>query len=257
MRHAEPVGADLTSPDEQNPGDNMSGIARFDDFIQVAGVIDMREAQLLVDCGVEYLGFPLRLPVNKEDLSERDAAAIIGALVPPQAGVVITYLDDAMDIVDFMRPLGTDIVQLHGDITAEELSRLKWLRPNLQVIKSLVVGQHPREALVAMVETLSSMVDAFITDTFDTETGASGATGKTHDWLISRQLVEISDRPVILAGGLTPENVREAIRYVRPDGVDTHSGVEDASGRKDRRKVEEFVAQARAGFAALKGSGRP
>ena len=96
---------------------------------------------------------------------------------------------------------------------------------------------------------MSGYVDAFITDTFDPVTGASGATGKTHDWEISRRIVEHSRHPVILAGGLTPENVGDAIRLVRPAGVDVHTGVEDDQGRKDRRRVEAFVTRARDAFA--------
>ena len=123
--------------------------------IQVAGIRDRAEAALLQDCGIHYLGFPLRLPVSREDL----------------------------------------------------------------------------------------------TDTYAPETGAAGATGRTHDWAVSRRLVELSPRPVILAGGLTPANVRQAIAAVRAAAVDVHTGVEDASGRKDRAKVREFVAEARAAFA--------
>ena len=99
-----------------------------------------------------------------------------------------------------------------------------------------------------MVE-LAPLVDGFITDTYAPETGASGATGRTHDWTVSRGLVQLSPKPVILAGGLTPTNVRQAIAEVRPAGVDVHTGVEDASGRKDRAKVLAFVAESMAGFA--------
>ena len=97
---------------------------------------------------------------------------------------------------------------------------------------------------------LAPLVDGFITDTYSPETGASGATGRTHDWAVSRRLVQLSPKPVILAGGLTPANVRQAIAAVRPAGVDVHTGVEDASGRKDRDKVLAFVAEAKAGFRA-------
>jgi phosphoribosylanthranilate isomerase len=82
----------------------------------------------------------------------------------------------------------------------------KTLDPNLIIIKSLVIGMHDDKALEAMVSELSPFVNAFITDTFDPKTGASGATGKTHDWRVSSGVVETS--PVILAGGLTPENVK-------------------------------------------------
>jgi phosphoribosylanthranilate isomerase len=90
----------------------------------------------------------------------------------------------------------------------------------------------------AKVSKLSPFVDAFITDTFDPRTGASGATGKTHDWRVSRRLVEISARPVILAGSLTPENVTRAILEVRRAGVDSHTDVEDSRRRKSREKVQ-------------------
>ena len=82
-------------------------------------------------------------------------------------------------------------------------------------------------------------------------TGACGATGRTHDWSVSRKLVELSSRPVILAGGLMPDNVRQAIQQVRPAGVDAHTGVEGPDGRKDPAPIRRFVAEARAAFHAL------
>jgi phosphoribosylanthranilate isomerase len=224
----------------------------FRDFIQIAGVRDLDEANLLMDCGIRYLGFPLRLPVNKEDLSEPAAAAIIRSMRPPSYGVAITYQSTAEDIVDFMDYLGASLVQLHGDIASQELAKLKRLRPHLTVIKSLVIGKQPFEELVDTLQRLSAFVDVYITDTFDPTTGASGATGKLHDWRVSRRLVELATKPVILAGGLTPENVREAIKFVAPAGVDAHTGVEDAAGYKDPAKVRRFEAEARAGFEFLR-----
>jgi phosphoribosylanthranilate isomerase len=222
-----------------------------ENLVQVAGVIDTAEAQLLQQCGVRYLGFPLRLPVHREDLTEQDAAAIINSLAPPVFGVLITYLSEASEIAAFCDELGARIVQLHGDIDQDELKRLKTLDPNLTVIKSLVIGMRDDKALEAMLHELSPFVDAFITDTFDPNTGASGATGKTHDWRVSRRLVELSHRPTILAGGLTPENVKRAILEVRPAGVDSHTGVEDSTGRKSREKVQKFLSEAYQGFALI------
>lgn len=223
----------------------------FKGFIQVAGVIDREEAERLVRCGVRHLGFPLRLPVHKEYLSEEAAAAIIRSLPPSASGVLITYLDRANDIAEFCRELGVSIVQLHGDIDASELRLLKERQSDLAVIKSLVVGLHSVERLLDIVERTAPYVDAFITDTFDPATSASGATGKVHDWEVSRQFVQKSPRPVILAGGLNPANVREAILAVRPAGVDAHTGLEDASGRKSETKVKRFVSEAREGFRRL------
>jgi len=223
-----------------------------ENLIQIAGVIDAAEAQMLQQCGVRYLGFPLRLPVHREDLTEQEAAAIIKCLAPPVFGVLITYLSEASEIAAFCHALGAGIVQLHGDIERAELERLKTFAPNLTVIKSLVIGMRDDKALEAMVGELSPFVDAFITDTFDPKTRASGATGKTHDWRVSRRLVELADRPVIVAGGLTPENVKRAILEVRPAGVDSHTGVEDSSGRKSREKVRKFLSEAKEAFALVR-----
>jgi phosphoribosylanthranilate isomerase len=219
-------------------------------LIQVAGIIDAAEAALVQDCGVRFLGFPLRLPVNREDLTEAEAAAIIRSLRPPVRGVLITYLAEAEAIAAFCRALGARMVQLHGDIPAAELARLRELDPGLTVIKSLVVGLHPMPVLERLVAELGPLVDGFLTDTYAPDTGAAGATGRTHDWALSRRLVELSTRPVILAGGLTPANVRQAIAAVRPAGVDVHTGVEDAAGRKDRAKLLAFVEEASAAFGA-------
>jgi phosphoribosylanthranilate isomerase len=216
--------------------------------IQVAGVIDEDEVALLVECGVRQIGFPLRLPVHAEDLHEEEAARIIRRLPLAVSAVLITYLDEAAAIDAFARTMGVHIVQLHGDVDRRQLEILKTLAPDLVIIKSLVVGRHDPGALEALAVSLSPLVDAFITDTFDPHTGASGATGCTHDWAVSRRLVAASARPVILAGGLTPDNVGQAILAVDPAAVDVHTGVEDRHGRKDRAKVAAFVRAARQAF---------
>jgi phosphoribosylanthranilate isomerase len=226
----------------------------FRHLIQVAGIASLEEARMLVECGVKYLGFPLRLSVHQEDLSEEEAARISRSLISPCQAVAITYQNNALEVAELSQFLDAGMVQLHGDIGVGQLSRLKSIRPDLQVIKSLIVGLYNPAQLRVMVRAMEPFVDAFITDTYDAVNGASGATGKIHDWEISRDLVAFSARPVILAGGLTPENVRQAILAVRPSGVDTHTGVEDACGKKDRDKVKRFVEQADLAFALIQGS---
>ena len=217
-------------------------------LIQIAGVRDRQEAEMLLACGLDWLGFPLRLTVHKEDLLEAEAAQIIKSLRPPHEGVLITYLNKADEIVTLCHSLGTGKVQLHGEITLAQLQAVKVLDSSLFVVKSLIVRQNNQSELEAEVRSLSPHVDAFITDTYDPASGACGATGKTHDWQVSRRLVEISPRPVILAGGLRPANVARAISEVWPAAVDAHTGVEGLDGRKDVQLVRAFVEQARAAF---------
>jgi len=223
----------------------------FKNSVQIAGIIDFAEAEMLMRLGVNFLGFPLRLPVNKEDLSEPEAARIISKITPPHISVLITYLNQADEIIKFCSELNVSTIQLHGDISVKELFKLKRENPSLKIIKSLVIGEIGLEKLLNKMNELMPFVDAFITDTFNPATGASGATGLTHDWNISREICELCKKPVILAGGLTPANVYNAVKFVQPAGVDSHTGVEDSRGRKDPQMVAEFIALAKKAFAEL------
>lgn len=222
------------------------------DLIQIAGVIDKEEAIMLMSTGVDNLGFPLRLLVHKEDLTEDEAVEVIKTISLPHRAVLITYLYNAEEIIKLCTKLNVKIVQLHGKISHEELERTKLLRPDLEIIKSLVIAENNYPELERTINTLSDFVDAFITDTFDPATGAEGATGKTHDWNISRKLVEISPKPVIIAGGLNHTNVKKAILEIRPAGVDAHTGVESKDGRKNYELVKKFVEESKEGFALIK-----
>lgn len=226
----------------------------FKEFIQIAGIIDMEEAEMLLECGAQYLGFPLRLPVNKEDLSEEEAAKIISQPSSTLHGILITYLNKADEIKSLSKKIGAEIIQLHGDITIHELIKLRKIFPESRIIKSLIVGKYSEEDLLKLIKDFEKFVDAFITDSFNPQTGATGATGITHDWKISKAIVDYSKKPIILAGGLTHENVYEAIIKVKPAGVDAHTGVEDDSGRKSKFKVTQFIEEARKGFNKTKES---
>ncbi|MFA4945368.1 MAG: phosphoribosylanthranilate isomerase [Lentisphaeria bacterium] len=220
-------------------------------WIQIAGVSDAAEAELLLAAGVAWLGFPLRLGYHRPDLDEAAAAALIRHLPAAAVPVLITYQTDGRGIAEFATALGAKAVQAHGEITAAEFARLRGLRPDLFLIKSLIVRGSDPAPLLAAARPFEPAADAFITDSFDPATGACGATGRTHDWTVSHTLARELRRPLILAGGLTPENVAAAIRAVRPAGVDAHTGVEGADGRKEAGRVRAFVAAASATFAAI------
>lgn len=217
-------------------------------LVQVAGIIDAAEADMIIGEGADWLGFALRLPSGKDDIAEQDAAAIIKGLDAPHAGVLISYLTDAEEVSAFCHELGVVAVQLHGDVATGELRRLKELRPELFVLKSLVVKEDNADELLKLVDETHPYVDMYITDTFDPKTGAKGATGLTHDWSVSAELVRRSPKPLMMAGGLNPENVGDAIRAVRPAAVDAHTGLEGPDRRKDRAKVAKFIAEARRAF---------
>jgi len=207
---------------------------------------------MLLQAGVDWLGFPLRLELHREDLPAEEVSRIIASLGIGDRAVLITYLADALAIARLAAMLGCRRVQLHGDITAGEARRLKEADAGLYLIKALVVRPGNLDELLNDLQDFAPFVNAFITDTWDPQTGARGATGKTHDWKASRRIVESAIRPVIVAGGLTPENVGRAIVQVRPAGVDSHTGVEAPDGTKDPALVRNFVEESRRAFALLK-----
>jgi phosphoribosylanthranilate isomerase len=224
-------------------------------MIQVAGAVSVEEALMLASCGVTHVGLPLRLAFHKPDVSDEEARAICAALKGRAESVLITYLEDAAETLALCRFLGADGVQLHGTMPLAQVRALRQAAPELFVIKSLVVGTAPEADILAQAQAHAPFVDAFLTDTFDPASGATGATGKAHDWAVSARLARALPRPLILAGGLTLENVASAIAAVRPAGVDAHTGLEDARGRKDEALVRAFVAQAGGAFAAHEAPG--
>lgn len=220
-------------------------------WIQIAGIRSLKEAKMLVSSGVSDLGFPLGSGVRTPDLSELNTRAVIREIGPQARCVLITYLSKADEIRRLALGVGASGVQLHGDITAVEVEALRKGAPSLFLIKSLIVGKSRPSDLGENVAMMAPWVDAFLLDTYDRATGASGATGKRHDWQLSHDLVHSSPKSVILAGGLNPSNVALAIRTVRPAGVDAHSGVEDSQGNKDPFLVKQFVEESTSAFKAL------
>jgi len=218
---------------------------------QAAGVRSLEEAEMLIGAGFNCIGFPLRLDYHTPDVSESLAKNIIEKINSSADTVLITYLDKASEIVSLAGYLGVSAVQIHGKIELRELKAIHDLDNRLVIIKSLVVKDNNILELKEQVHDQQGYVDYFITDTFDKSSGASGATGKTHDWAISRELRDYSLKPLILAGGLNPENVTDAVNFVRPYGVDVHTSIENADGSKDKIKSREFILKAQAAYDSL------
>lgn len=209
--------------------------------VQIAGVIDAADAQAIVDAGADWIGFPFGLDHHAEDLPPAQAAAIIRGLPAKVRPLLITYVVDPAAVIALAEALGVTAVQLHGPVTVPGFMELRRLRPDWLLLKSLVVGRDDLGEAVSY----APHADAFLTDTYDPPTGASGATGRAHDWQVSAGLARKLDRPLVLAGGLTPGNVAEAIAVVQPWGVDAHTGVEDRTGRKCPQRLQAFVEAAR------------
>jgi phosphoribosylanthranilate isomerase len=175
-------------------------------------------------------------------LSAEQAAEIVARLPLFCSSVLVTHLSRPEQVMPILKIADVTTLQLHGDTTPEETVQIKMQLPYLKTYKAIHVFD---ESAIQEAAQYISCVDGIILDTAIRATGQVGGTGKTHDWSISKAVVRSIALPVILAGGLNPENIAEAIRTVQPYGVDVNSGVSKAGGIKDHEKLRLFIARAK------------
>jgi phosphoribosylanthranilate isomerase len=203
-------------------------------FVKVCGVTRPEDAVFAVDAGAHAIGVNL-VPTSPRRVDLPVAKRIANA-VSGRATVVAVVADlSASDMKDVRESTGIEWLQLHG---SESNETLREVLPN--AFKAVRIGSASDVALVVSFDGDRVLVDAKVS-------GQLGGTGATFDWTLVRQLSK--SRKVVLAGGLTPENVREAIRVVDPWGVDVASGVERDPGIKDPLKVLAFIDAVRASEA--------
>ncbi len=210
-------------------------------IVKVCGIRNEAEALGAVEAGANTIGLLLGLTHLSEDEVTAELAAKIVRLVP--AGVrtvMVTHLLDPVRIADLARQVGVSAVQVHGDAPVQAVIELRRLLPDRELIKAIHVGGP--EAL-EQARLYAPHVDMLLLDSRTAE--RLGGTGLTHDWSVSRRIVDAVETPVVLAGGLNPENVAAAIEQVRPAGVDANSGLEHPDGAKDFAKIGRFAALAK------------
>jgi phosphoribosylanthranilate isomerase len=217
--------------------------------IQIAGISSLKEALYCAEIGVDALGFTLELPSGIHDgLTASKARSIISKLPEDILSVLITYLTSASLAATLLEYIKAGAIQFHGGISVSEMRVFRRKLPDVFTIGRVSVTGP--ESLYQAKEFDPVYWDAIILDSVHGE--KIGATGRVHDWAISRSIVKQSAIPVILAGGLNPLNIRDAIFTVRPSGVDVHSGIEDADGKRNWTKLLEFTTRAVSAFDELK-----
>jgi phosphoribosylanthranilate isomerase len=216
-------------------------------FLKICGLRTEHEARAAVAAGATALGMLVGLTHRAEDeASEAEARHLVIALEIGPTMVLVTHLLDPAAVDDLARRIGVTTIQVHGDVSPDGLRALRVLAPDARLIKAIhVTGPDA----VTRAEAFAPLADALLLDSRTAD--RLGGTGHTHDWTISRRIVAaVAPVPVILAGGLTPDNVAAAIEQVRPAGVDVNSGVEDPTGAKDPDRMRAFIAAAQSAFGA-------
>lgn len=212
-------------------------------WVKICGIKRLEDAQLAASTGANAIGLLVGQEHASSDFISPERAADITANLPITcASVMVTHLTDPKEIIALLHIVHPTMLQLHGDCSVEGIAQIKDAFPSLYIIKAIhVTGAEAMRNAKAF----APYADALLLDTTNKETGQIGGTGKTHDWSISADIVEKIDCNVILAGGLNPENIQEAIRMVKPYGVDVNSGVKGDDGFKDSEKVEAFIRLAK------------
>jgi len=201
--------------------------------VKICGITTPADANVAVRAGASALGF-IFYPNSPRYVSVSQAA-LIGEKIPSTVAKVGVFVNETLEQVRLIADtVGLDFVQLHGKEPPEYFRQV-----GFPVIKAIRVGPKMGENHMPYQN-----VRAFLLDTYDS--GQAGGTGKPFDWSRIPPLPE--GIPLILAGGLTPDNVLEGIRAVQPAAIDVNSGVESAPGRKDHRKIRLlFEAVAKTG----------
>ena len=207
--------------------------------VKICGLMEPEDVEETCKAGADMIGVIIDAPGRRSVTPQRaiDLFAVVPKSVLKVAVIVNKSVDDAIRIVHELNP---DYLQTHSSMSAAELKEIK----DATGVKIMaVVGvpqklENPREIMARALE-ISKVADFVLVDT--DHKGAAGGTGLVHDWNVSRAICETIDRPLILAGGLNPNNVLAAIEFVKPYGVDVASGVESRIGKKDQNLVKKFI----------------
>ena len=194
--------------------------------IKICGIRNLEDALFAGEIGADAIGFVF-YPPSPRFITPDQAALIVNDLPPFLETVGIFVNEPADKVKDIVGHTGIDVIQLHGNEDAEYCWGLK-----KKVIKAFRVHQGFDCAVLR-----DYPVNAFLLDTYDPE--AYGGTGKSFDWKIAHKAKQYGN--IVLSGGLTPENVKQAIRQAEPYAVDVSSGVESEKGVKDHQKMIDFI----------------
>lgn len=196
--------------------------------VKICGIKTLEDGLAAVDAGANALGFVFA-PSHRR-IKPETARNIISQL-PPFITTVGVFVDEDPQVVDHVaRYCKLGALQFHGNESIEYC-----LRFGRQVIKAFRVKDEKSLAILASYKGLGLLLDSYVP-------GTSGGTGKTFNWSLAKKAKEYG--PVILAGGLNPENISQAIREANPYGVDVSSGVE-TDGLKDHDKIKKFIEEVR------------
>ncbi|MFP4502167.1 MAG: phosphoribosylanthranilate isomerase [Candidatus Hydrogenedentota bacterium] len=205
--------------------------------VKICGITNVEDALAAVEAGADALGFVFAEEAKKRNrfITPENCQHIIERIPPFVTTVGVVVNAQFTDVIHYLSFV--DCIQFHGEESPEDIGPLRHM-----AIKAFRLGGGFNVQQLADYPARAFLLDAYDPD-------ARGGTGKTADWATARTIVAHAEKPVVLAGGLTPDNVRDAVRTVMPYGVDTSGGVEAEPGKKDHDRLHAFIHAAKASLA--------
>lgn len=211
--------------------------------VKICGVTSVAEARLAERCGADAIGILVGQIHRASDFVEPDLAReICCSLLPFVTSVLVTHIEDPDEILRLAESVPASVLQLHSDMSARTLETVRNQLGPRKIMGKVTIRD---ETAIDRASAISGVVDAVVLDSDDPCTGRVGGTGIVHDWSISAKIVDVLRIPVMLGGGLRPDNIGKAIEIVRPWAVDVNSGVETPEGRKSEELTRQFIRAAR------------
>ena len=211
--------------------------------VKICANRSIEDAKSCIDAGADIIGILVGQQHTSNDFVTKEKAKEICDFVDGRCDVsLVTHLTDADEIINLTKYIGNNIIQLHSTIKESEVTKIVNELPNIELVRVINVAEDG-----SLYTDISNIVYAnyYLFDSYNLATDQVGGTGKTHDWMKTKDIIKNLDRPSFLAGGLNSDNVVNAIEIVKPYGVDVSSGCKKSYGAKDKDKVIEFVKKVR------------
>jgi phosphoribosylanthranilate isomerase len=202
--------------------------------VKICGLRREEDVEAAVEAGADAVGLVVGFPASPRNLTPREASSLRRSVPPFVSAVLVTGAETKEGLESLVEEVDPDAIQIYGPLTAEEVREAA---PSAWLIKPIPAGAQPVSAEL-------EGFDAVLLDSPIASGRLPGGSGVAHDWGAARRFREMVGKPLILAGGLSHRNVGEAIRVVRPFGVDVSSGVEVGPGVKSRELIRAFIRAA-------------
>ena len=201
------------------------------------------DINMCIEAGADIVGLLVGQEHASTDFIDKNTAKKLCQYVNKRCDVsLVTHLTDGEKIIELSKFIGNNYIQLHSYIQENEVAKIHKALPDVKLVRLIHLS---KDGEVLTKFQSSPIGDFYFLDSVNLQTNQVGGTGLVYDWQKAGEVIKSLNKPTFVAGGLTPENVAEAIIKTRCYGVDVNSGCKNANGIKDKTKVKQFVKNAK------------